>query len=667
MSCKKYFAVLSLIFFLTIVAKLNTISAQESGLIDGETLQTNPKDREIRATLTVRDDEPPSTPILISPSNGATLTDSTPSFVWEESTDNFAMSYYILTVDGTVKFSNIPLTDTTTGDYVMTKSGTQYTLTPTGSIADGSHTWKITAVDVNANTKDSVTWSFSIDSTAPTLVITKIGEITTSISAQDLSTLPNPYLTIYTNEPTLIGTSEPNSTIQLTVDIPSEASLNYTISVDSSGNWSQPLPILTRDVKITLNFIVTDPAGNVTALSDVFFMIATEYFFSTPVPTATPIPANVTVTPEPEVPVATPTETPNTSVEIPNIPPKEIAKRIFDALVPQALTDQIPQAVKDLGNLSAPIASAIVSGALPLTATALLASQFGWGLSLQVFLRLLQAIGILPPPSPQGLVFNSETEEPVPFAILNIAKIGDLSTSETMVTNTAGVYGGVQLPPGKYSIEVRHQDFVFPSVKARPGYLTMYEFYKGEVFEISKESGKQLFLIPVDPKKEVDTQKIKRFSWSLIKERLIRLSGLLIIPLFILSLLITLFNPTIVNIVVCLIYVVILSLRAIRSFRTPLIRGKVVDNKGEPLENVFVRIFLQESNQLMSLLVTDKSGRFKAYLPKGQYQVALTKQKYVWVENGEIVNFFVADGRKSRPVILAVMENSDKLYKDLFS
>lgn len=640
-----------LIFYFVLFGSLSVAYAVD-GVEDGETLQTNPKDRETTITLTVKDEIPPSVPILISPSNGSLITDSTPPFVWEESTDNVLMGYYVLYLDGSILFNNIPLTDTSNGSYTLTKSGTQYTLIPASGISDGSHTWKIVAFDYHGNNRSSDTWSFTIDTAAPTLVVTSIGEQNTSISAQDLSTLPDPYLTITTNEPIITGTSEANSTIQLTVIVPDEADRNYTITVDSSGNWSQQLPILTRDVIITMNFIVTDQAGQITVLNDVNFLIATQFVFTTPIPTSAPgLEGEIVPTPTPVIP-------------IPLIPPKEAITNLIESVVP---VQSIPESIISFGENLGPISSAIISGAIPIAATALLATQFGWGLSLQILLRILQALGILPPPSPQGLVFDSDTEEPVAFAILNITNLDNRSTSETVVTNTEGVYGGVQLPPGKYVVEVRHDKYSFPTLKSRPQYLTMYEFYKGETFEITKQSNKQLFLIPVDQKKTETIKKGPNFSWSLVRERLVRLANYLIFPLFVLSLVITIFYPTIINIIVCVIYLIIIAFRLFKWFKIPNIRGKVVDDKGEPLENVFVRIFMQESNQLMAVLQTNKKGEFKAYLPKNEYQVSLTKQHYIWVDNGQVQNFYLADSRKKTAVILAVMESSDKILKDLFS
>ncbi|MEO8581629.1 MAG: carboxypeptidase regulatory-like domain-containing protein [Patescibacteria group bacterium] len=647
MFSKKIWALFILFFCFVVSVQFSPLFAQESGLLTGETGSTNPKDRPVNMSLTVEDTAGPTTPTLVSPSNSSITTDNTPSFVWEESTAVAGMNHYTLTLDGSTLYSNIPLTATSNVDYTLTKSGTQYTLVPSASIADGLHTWKITAVDNNSKSADSSTWTFTIDTTSPTLVITQIDGTTTSISSQDLSTRPDPYLTIYTNQPTIKGNSEAGATIVLTVSLPSEPSQVYIITVDSSGNWSQTLPLLTRDVKITMNFTVTDLAGHITTLDNVYFLIATSFLLSTPVPTPQPGATAIVPTPGPGIPTTPITET---------------VQNILSNFVPS----QIPQVVKDFSNATAPIATALLSVAIPIAATTLVATQFGWSLSVQIFFRILQALGILPPPSPQGLVFDSETEKPVAFAILNISRVDTQGTSETVVTNTEGVYGGVQLPPGKYQIEVRHQDFVFPTVKTRPTYLTLFEFYKGEVFQVSNEKTRQLFLIPVDHINQAQGSE-RKISWSLIKERLLRLSQYLFLPLFFISILITLYSPTMINMGVCVIYIAMLVLKVVRWTKRPLIVGKVVDSSGAPLANVFVRIFLQESNQLMSVLVTDKKGSFKAFLPPNEYQVSLSKQKYVWVEDGKVQNFYLADARNGKVLVLAVMEDAQQLYKDLFA
>lgn len=536
------------------------ISAQSSGLLPGETGQTNPKDRPVNMSLTIKDTQAPTAPVLIAPADTSSTTNTTPSFVWKESTDNFAMSHYRLTLDGSTLFDNIPLSNTSNGSYTLTKSGDEYTLIPVSALSTGLHTWKITAFDINGNSADSSTWSFTITSPTPTPT-------------------PTPSLTPGPLTPT--ATPEPTAT---------------------------PRPEVT----------------------------------SQPGPTSTPVPV--------------------TAVGLPNA--GEFILQLPENII--HTVQEVAQTVQEVAETTAPVATVVVSTAVPVAATALFASQFGWGISLQIMLRILQAIGILPPPTPQGLVFNSENEEPVPFAILNIFEIGNPSTSETVITNTDGVYGGIQLPPGQYKIEVRHQDYAFPTVKERPNYLTIFEFYKEESFEVTNEKTKQLFLIPVDPLKKIESTK-KKISLHLIKERLIRMSQYLLFPLFFLSLAITVLYPTIVNIGVCCIYVIIITFRVVGWFKRPMISGKVVDASGNPISNVFVRIFLQESNQLMSVLRTDNAGRFKAFLPKNEYQVSLSKQKHVWVENGEIMNFFLADARKSKVTILAVMEDTQKMFKDLFN
>ncbi|PIQ80594.1 MAG: hypothetical protein COV78_04665, partial [Candidatus Pacebacteria bacterium CG11_big_fil_rev_8_21_14_0_20_34_55] len=81
----------------------------------------------------------------------------------------------------------------------------------------------------------------------------------------------------------------------------------------------------------------------------------------------------------------------------------------------------------------------------------------------------------------------------------------------TLVTDINGIYQGAQLPKGKYIISVSHQDYKFPTDKQRPAYLTIQEFYRGEVFEVTSSDSQQLFLIPVDRLTEThENQSLKK-------------------------------------------------------------------------------------------------------------------------------------------------------------
>lgn len=309
----------------------------------------------------------------------------------------------------------------------------------------------------------------------------------------------------------------------------------------------------------------------------------------------------------------------------------------------------------DTGRNTLPTAAALLMASLPFSATLVLATQFGWGLSIELLIRILQAIGLLPTPAPQGIVFDSDTEEPVPFAILNVTRSGEIKTTETLISAADGTYGGISLSPGTYQIEVRHQDFAFPTLKARPSYLTMYEFYKGEQFQIGQAGAFQLFMIPIDSINHQQRRNQAPFSWRLLRERFVRLSSILTLPFFVMSLVITVFFPTITNIIVTALYATLVIVKLVRHLKIPRIRGTVTDELGQPLQHVFVRCIHQESNQIAALLVTDEKGHFKAYIPKAMYQLTLTKPGYVWKEQDEAVQFYGCDVRLKHAVFTGKM------------
>ena len=168
---------------------VGVVYVQEIGILPGETL-TQDKERPLHITASVRDDDPPTTPILISPENDSTLTTNKPTFVWKESTDAFSqIDHYVPYIDGKIFFDNIPTTDTENAQYLLEYDGTafHYSITPKDGISEGTHTWKIVAFDSYTNSSTSVTWSFTIDTQSPTFVITTIADETVHISTTELN------------------------------------------------------------------------------------------------------------------------------------------------------------------------------------------------------------------------------------------------------------------------------------------------------------------------------------------------------------------------------------------------------------------------------------------------------------------------------------------------
>lgn len=666
------------------------VFGQDGGIAPGETGSTNPKIRNTTVTASVPDIVPPSVPFLISPEDESLLNDATPNFVWQQSTDNVGVSHYELYLDGVLKYGPIPTTSTTTSEFTVTyNSGNgQYTLTPSASISNGSHNWYVMVYDAAGNTNTSVTWDFRIDTQAPAFIIESIGPYTTNISASDINSVPDDPIELEDNQPIFTGTGEANSSVQVTVQIPGQSNQVINFSINGSGNWSFQLGILPRDEVITLNFVITDEAGNISVLTDLKILIIQEYIIipptptpsPTPVPTPTPTPLPPGATPPPPTPPVESTPVPPTTppiIKIPILPPEEIVKIIKDEivdLIPDQVTDivsNIPQAIRqaisDSVNAIAPAGVLIATVALPAIGFLALLLQLGQQLSLDLILKLLQALGLLPPKEPQGMVFDSQTNEPVAFALLTITST-DKSLSErlieTVVTDVDGIYQGVQLPLGRYIIDVSHQDYNFPTAKTKPGYLSIQEFYKGEEFEVTSAQKLQLFLIPVDKKTEtVHKISIKKTIRGFIKK--VRFADFFW-PLFVFSIVITLFYPTWINFLVLSIYFLMFLKRVVKSFKKPTISGFIKNSAQEPVQNATIRISDPTKGELVAIINTNKQGYHEAFLDPNKYQIQITKSGLVWQREGSQLSMEEVDVTKERMTFDAVMRDIGDIYKELF-
>lgn len=663
--------------FVVHLVSLSPIFAQDSGVEPGETFETNPKDRSTTVTATVLDNTPPTTPILIAPDNNSYATVNKPDFIWEASSDANGISHYQFFLDGSQLFGDLPTYSTETSQYLLVYNATtdRYTLTPKAGLAEGTHTWKIRVFDTLDQNTDSATWTFTIDTAAPSFVITHIGDQNTSISAQDSSTVPSEPIELTENQPLLSGTGEANSTVSLTVTIPGDPTQHVTFPIAANGTWQHQLGILPRDITITLDFVITDQAGNVSVLSGVQIVIKKEVIVYPPASDAAGSP---TVTPSSSI---TPSPAASPIISIPVIPPTEVIHEVIQEVTERipspivALVEQLPEEVQQTviqtTQTIAPAAALIANTAIPAFTTLAVASQLGGGFSASMILTALQAIGLLPKKKPQGLVYNSQTGEPVPFVRLTI-KAANLtpeqnetadSILETVITDTHGIYQGVSLPNGKYQMTAAHQEYFFPTSQNRPPLMSFQEFYKGEVFDISSQQDAPLFLIPVDPKQASDLPSgvWKRMQLKLAKVRLRDLT----VPLFSFSVLVTAFFPTFINFFILGIYGLIFTRQAIQSLRVPHIGGKVVDEQGNPLGRGIVRVSHAENNQLVAITTTDDNGEFEVFVKPDIYQISVTHYGYARIVEGAQLSFEAIDTRQESVYLVIPMTNVSEMYKEL--
>lgn len=600
----------------------------------------------INATIPSTEDntEPPDPFALISPDNNEVVTVSRPTFIWEEATDdNHGIDKYVFSLDGQILFDDVPTDDFENDDFKLEydADNDRYSLTPKFNLSDGPHTWKVRAVNTSNIGTDSATWNFTIDTQAPPFVVTAIGEVATSISAQDISTVPTEPIELAANSPLIVANGEANAQVTMTVVILGDPTQEYTSDVSGAGTWGQQLGILPRDVILLVSFLVIDQANQVSTITNIPVIIPGEVIT---IPPATPGPGG---------------ELPEPILELSIIPGAEIIQEIIQEST-ETIEEQFGPVLQPIVDVTVsagtgfvevgraglaetlPLLPLLLTVATPVAATM---STTG-GVSFKLLIRMLQSLGLIPAGKPQGIVFDSDTHQPVAFALLTIrlattggkrpgtesaaANVPPENTiQETVVTDVNGIYSGVKLEPNSYVIDVQHQEFTFPTTQTRPPYLSLREFYQGEDFEVSSKKVDQLFLIPVD---KVDPNQPK--SWlSRLKIAFLRFNSkmdALIYPLLFFSALVLLYSPTIWNWLVFGVYVALVLSKAVNWFKVPALTGFVVDQLGQPIENVVIRLSRPETNDLVSLVTTNAKGVFEAFVEPDLYQISVTKPGFIW-------------------------------------
>lgn len=596
----------------------------DTGIAPNETAQTNPKLRNVSLTGSVGDHIPPTAPILISPADNSFVTTTTPTFIWKPSTDDVAIAKYQLFLDGNLLFDNIPTGSTTTADYTLVVEDGEMKLTPFAPLSQGIHTWFVVAFDTSGNSTPSAIFTFTISTIGPLTIITSIGGQTTNIRSDTPSTVPTSPIILDQNQPLIVGTSQVGATLQLTVVIPNEPNQVFTQTL-STQNFSFQLGVLPTNVVIYLSLVSTDQLGNNSTINNIPILIK---------------PA-VIVTPIQVIPV------PRVSEIITSI---------------RKLLSSLPV----IGPIIKALTPLIISTAPVLVATAAIA-QSGVSLlsPLLAFLsRLLQAIGIIPAKRPRGLVYDTKTGLPIAFATVFIISESGSKSVDSVVTDIYGIYQSIQLPPGKYRIEASHADYVFPT-SLQPNFATsIYDFYRGETFTITKNNQELTFLIPLDPKEDKTHPASRQIYFYTALFVFRRLINNLFYPMLAFSLLVTLFFPTILNMLILSIYFVILIFKFIESRRAPVIKITVVDKNNHPMVGVFIRCFESKTNRLRAILSTDKSGQGELHLHKDDYTLLATRDGYVIKQESQDYNSVYLHHFISSKVRIVMVPIEDVIQKN---
>lgn len=196
----------------------------------------------------------PAPPILISPSNNAIINSNSPTFIFESSTDEGGIHKYEFWLNGIF-------------DHELLHTGSNtHSTTASSALTEGLHTWKVKAVNNSGYGTDSATFSFTVDTTPPIILITGIAENQVSLSSQDPSTIPANYSVSTTDiTPTISGSSEANAVLVFSLS-GSVASYTLTTTANSSASFSLTPNFQLASDTYTVSVTSSDQASNSSSL-----------------------------------------------------------------------------------------------------------------------------------------------------------------------------------------------------------------------------------------------------------------------------------------------------------------------------------------------------------------------------------------------------------------
>jgi len=625
-----------------VVSYPSTVMANFWGVEGDETLTTNPKERPVEVTATVPDSLPPTTPILIAPENNSLLNINQPVFSWYGCLSN-KVSHYQIWLDGVLWFNNLPLVSHSTSQYSLTYSASSniYELTPASGLDDGLHTWKIVVYDTSEYYADSTTWSFTIDTQAPVLVVTQVGGAYVTISSQDLDTVPDDPIKLNYNEPILKGTGEIGAQVHLSVIVPEHNNPTYLFTIGSSGTWQVDLPILPRDTVIELIFIITDPAGNVSALTGIKLIIVSQTL-------AVPL-DQITTTP---MPITKPQLLPPTVIDklpqiiIPLVSPRELLFQIGEQVIqfmPTELQTWMyanPTQVDltaDKFQLSNWLALLVLI--LPaISATWLLSKQFGSNISLKHLIEVWRALGLWPSFQPQGLVIDSQTGAGLGFASLTLTGLSQRQEPITItkITNQSGAYDHFKPPAGEFRVTARQRNYNFPSLTKRAQPLGELDWYQGAGFKINQSDFEPGLVIPLDVQADLSPASVRQMRRREAWLKLASLSGPLRGLHFGFCLILTILWPTVWNVIALVIYIASVMQNLIK-LKSQSLYGRIIDTKQIPLPWVSI-IWQTQAGLVIGAFMTDKTGHFQSHGTRPDNSNLRIIKPHFWVTQSGTTN-----------------------------
>jgi hypothetical protein len=215
---------------------------------------------------------------------------------------------------------------------------------------------------------------------------------------------------------------------------------------------------------------------------------------------------------------------------------------------------------------------------------------------------------------PWGVVLDIVTKKPVRFAVCRLYKSGTLFLVAQDVSDTEGRYGFIA-QEGEYRLEITKGRFT-KFIKE----ITIDQYDRSFVIDV--------LLHPIHSgtkKEEQGSRGRLRYYRQLLKKiaPYIHFGG------FILSILSIFVYPNIFNFFIFLCYLITYILIIYSNLRQPVKTSIVVDSSNDLLvPNALVKIYNQETHQLVDLMVTNDRGEFEFFGEPGEYAIYIYARGY---------------------------------------
>lgn len=275
--------------------------------------------------------------------------------------------------------------------------------------------------------------------------------------------------------------------------------------------------------------------------------------------------------------------------------------------------------IESIGDIAKPIA-AIVS------TVGLLSTIPGFGTRI---VNLIFSIPFYRRRRPWGIVYDSETKEPIDPAYVTVYNADTNAIIDTKITDINGRYGFL-LPVGNYKMVAQKTHYVFPSQKLmnKQSDDVYNDLYFGDVFSVTGTGDDNAVILnmPMD-RTETDwnqEEKQRMGIWNFFTRNTklwAKISFTLFVLGFAFSVYALIVYPTIWNIIVFSLYLAF-TLMQIVGFG-PVAIGTITDRLGNPIPHAVVRVWNAHLGTQIAQRVANEKGQYYLLVSKGDYYVTV--------------------------------------------